>query len=197
MKEKILSFSKPLLMFSVFAALMLVQFSLSKVYPQKKLRGKKMEIKLYSNAFKEGELIPVKYTCQGANISPELHWNNVPKDVKSFALIVEDPDAPGGDFVHWIIYNIPGNTNELHEDITPSRNIPDEVMLGTNSFGKIGYGGPCPPSGKPHRYYFRIYALDTILHQMESGATKQQLLKVMEKHIIGEGFLMGKYQRGS
>lgn len=167
----------------------------NEIYSQTKLISKKMEIKVYSSAFKEGGSIPSKYTCEGSNVSPQLHWGDVPKEVKSFALIVDDPDAPGGNFVHWIIYNIPGNTKELHEDITPSRNIPEEVMLGTNGFGRIGYGGPCPPAGKPHRYFFRLYALNTILHHVESGLTKQQLLKAMESHIISEGHLMGKYQR--
>ena len=154
-----------------------------------------MEITLYSSAFKDGSFIPPKYTCEGANVSPQLHWNEISKDVKSFALIVDDPDAPSGDFVHWVIYNIPGNVRELHEDITPSRNISDKVLLGTNSFGRIGYGGPCPPPGKPHRYFFKIYALDTLLHHVESGATKAQLLKEMQGHIIAEGQLMGKYKR--
>jgi Raf kinase inhibitor-like YbhB/YbcL family protein len=154
-----------------------------------------MEIKLFSSAFKQGNFIPAKFSCEGANISPQLHWSNAPKDVKSFAIIVDDPDAPGGDFVHWVIYNIPGNLNELHEDVTPSRNIPDEVNLGTNGFGRISYGGPCPPAGKPHRYFFKIYALDTVLHHLESGATKQELLSAMNNHILAEGHLMGKYQR--
>jgi hypothetical protein len=154
-----------------------------------------MEIKLFSSAFKQGNFIPAKFSCEGPNISPQLHWSNAPKDVKSFAIIVDDPDAPGGDFVHWVIYNIPGNLNELHEDVTPSRNIPDEVKLGTNGFGRISYGGPCPPAGKPHRYFFKIYALDTVLHHLESGATKQELLSAMNNHILAEGHLMGKYQR--
>jgi Raf kinase inhibitor-like YbhB/YbcL family protein len=157
--------------------------------------NKKMEIKLYSSAFKQGNFIPAKYSCEGANISPQLHWSNTPKNAKSFAIIVDDPDAPGGDFVHWVIYNIPGNMNELHEDVTPSRNIPDEVKLGTNGFGRISYGGPCPPAGKPHHYFFKIYALDTVLHHLESGATKQELLSAMNNHILAEGHLMGKYQR--
>ncbi len=181
--------------FLIIAFLLLISSSESKINSQTKNKDKKMEIKLFSSAFKEGEFIPSKYTCEGSNVSPQIHWNEVPKNVKSFALIVDDPDAPGGDFVHWIIYNIPGNVKELHEDITPSRNIPEEVMLGTNSFGRIGYGGPCPPSGKPHRYFFKLYALDTILHHVESGVTKQQLLKAMEGHIIAEGHLMGKYKR--
>jgi len=165
------------------------------IFSQTKSHGKKMEIKLSSTAFKAGDFIPSKYSCEGANISPQLHWSDAPNNVKSYALIVDDPDAPGGDFVHWVIYNIPGNLSELHEDITPSRNISDEVMLGTNGFGKISYGGPCPPAGKPHRYFFKLYALDTVLHHLESGATKQQLLSAMNGHIIGEGHLIGKYQR--
>ena len=154
-----------------------------------------MEIKIYSSAFKEGDFIPDKFSCEGANVSPQLNWSDAPTNTKSFAIIVDDPDAPGGNFVHWVIYNIPGNFKELHEDVTPSRNIPDDVMLGTNGFGKISYSGPCPPSGKPHRYFFKIYALDTVLHHLETGASKQQLLNAMKGHIIEEGHLMGKYQR--
>jgi Raf kinase inhibitor-like YbhB/YbcL family protein len=165
------------------------------ILSQTKPHGNKMEIKLSSIAFKAGDFIPSKYSCEGANISPQLHWSDAPKDVKSYAVIVDDPDAPGGDFVHWVIYNIPGNLNELHEDITPSRNISDEVMLGTNGFGRISYGGPCPPAGKAHRYFFKLYALDTVLRHLESGATKQQLLSAMGGHIIGEGQLIGKYKR--
>jgi len=176
----------PVLFFFLFA---------NPIISQTKTNHKKMEIKLYSTAFKDGEFIPSKYTCEGSNVSPQIHWNEELKDVKSFAIIVDDPDAPGGDFVHWVIYNIPASVRELHEDVTPSRNISDQILLGTNSFGHIGYGGPCPPSGKPHRYFFRIYALDTVLHHLGSGAMKAQLLKTMQGHIIGEGELMGKYQR--
>ena len=174
-----------------------VFISSERTYSQIKLQDKKMGIKLTSSAFKEGEKIPSKYTCDGANVSPQLHWNEQLPEVKSLVIVVDDPDAPGGDFVHWVIYNLPANMTELHEDVTPSRNIPDEVMLGTNSFGRIGYSGPCPPKGKPHRYFFRIYALNTILHHLESGATKQQLLKAMEGHIISEGYLMGRYERSN
>ncbi|MDR3627243.1 MAG: YbhB/YbcL family Raf kinase inhibitor-like protein, partial [Ignavibacteriaceae bacterium] len=164
-------------------------------FSQTKTHSKKMALQLFSTAFKEGEFIPAKFSCEGTNISPQLHWSGIPKGVNSFAIIVDDPDAPGGDFVHWIIFNIPGNFIELHENVTPSRNIPDEVMLGTNDFGRIGYGGPCPPEGKPHRYAFKIYALDTILHHLETGATKQQLLDAMKGHILAEAQLTGKYQR--
>ena len=139
------------LIISILVLCLIVSFHISS---QTKSNNKKMEIKLFSSAFKQGNFIPAKFSCEGANISPQLHWSNAPKDVKSFAIIVDDPDAPGGDFVHWVIYNIPGNLNELHEDVTPSRNIPDEVKLGTNGFGRISYGGPCPPAGKPHRYFF-------------------------------------------
>ena len=165
------------------------------LFSQTKLLSKKMEIKIKSNAFHEGGMIPSKYSCEDENISPQLYWNEVSENVKSYAIILDDPDAPGGNFVHWVIFNIPENMKELHENVTPSRNIPDEVMLGTNSFGRIGYGGPCPPPGKAHHYYFRIYALDTILHHIESGATKEQLVKAMDGHIIAKGELMGLYKR--
>lgn len=160
---------------------------------QTKNGGKKMEIKLQSSAFKKGYSIPSKYTCDGANISPQLKWNNPAKGTKTFAIIVTDPDAPSGEFVHWVVYNIPDSVLTLHEDVTPTRNIPDEVMLGTNGAGRVGYFGPCPPSGT-HRYFFKIYALDTALH-LEAGADKGDVMKAMKGHILAEGELMGKYQR--
>ena len=185
---------KPNLIINLIFISVLLSLQANQIFSQTKSKIKTMEMKVYSSAFKDGNFIPSKYSCEGANVSPQLHWNNAPKDVKSYAIILNDPDAPSGDFVHWIVYNIPGNMKELHEDVTPSRNVPEEVMFGTNSFGRIGYGGPCPPPGKPHRYFFRIYALNTIMHHLESGATKQQLLKAMEGHIIAEGSLMGRYQ---
>ena len=180
----------------IFSSVLISIILINQNFSQTKSKRKIMEMKIYSSAFKDGNFIPSKYTCEGANVSPQLHWNNVPKDIKSFAIIMHDPDAPGGDFVHWVIYNIPGNLKELHEDVTPSRNIDEEVMFGTNDFGRIGYGGPCPPAGKPHRYIIKIFALDTILHHLESGATRQQLLKAMDGHILADGELLGKYQRG-
>jgi Raf kinase inhibitor-like YbhB/YbcL family protein len=181
--------------FQFITALLLILILSSQFIPQTKSHYKKMGIKLFSSSFKEGDFIPKKYSCEGSDISPQLHWSNMPKGVKSFSIIVEDPDAPGGNFVHWIIFSIPGNFNELHEDVAHSENIPGEIIPGTNGFGQIGYGGPCPPTGKPHRYIFKIYALDTVLHHLETGATKQQLLNAMKGHIIAEGQLTGKYQR--
>lgn len=181
-------------LFSLLVVLM--NYNPINLFAQTIKEHKKMEIKIHSTSFKSGDFIPAKYTCDGGNISPQLHWTESVNGIKSFAIILSDPDAPGGDFVHWVIYNIPANLRELHEDVTPSRNIPDEVMMGTNSFGHVAYGGPCPPPGKPHRYFFRIYGLDTILHyHLESGATKAQLLKAMDGHILAEGELMGKYER--
>jgi len=154
----------------------------------------KVEIKITSNAFKDGELIPSKYTCDGVNVSPDLKWNKPNDKIKSFALIVDDPDAPSGDFVHWIVYNIPDSIIEFPENVTSSKNIPEMFTIGKNDFGKIGYGGPCPPSGT-HRYYFKIYGLDTVLHNAEAGLSKYKLLKVMEGHVVASGQLMGKYSR--
>lgn len=153
-----------------------------------------MKIKISSSAFKDGDLIPSRYTCDGENISPPLNWSKPDERIKSFTIIADDPDAPSGDFVHWLVYNIPANINEFPENMTPARNISIGVKMGKNDFGKTGYGGPCPPSGT-HRYFFKIFGLDTILHLEEIGLNKKQLLKAIEGHIIADGCLIGKYNR--
>ena len=183
-----------LIKLSNFTVFIILIFLVSNTYPQQKHQGKKMDIKITSTAFKNGNIIPAKYTCEGENVSPELKWTTKVKGIKTFVLIVDDPDAPNGDFVHWVVYNIPDDVNELHEEVTTTRNVPDEVSQGTNSFGRIGYRGPCPPAGNPHRYFFRLYALDSALH-LESGAEKHQVQKAMKGHILAEGELMGKYKR--
>lgn len=154
---------------------------------------RKTEMTITSSAFKEGEMIPSKYTCDGDDISPQLYWSGVPENTKSFALINDDPDAPAGDWVHWIIFNIPGSVNELAEKIPSDKILDNGTKQGTNDFGKIGYGGPCPPGGT-HRYYFKLYALDVYLDR-DAGISKKELLNAMEGHILAEAHLMGKYKR--
>lgn len=149
-------------------------------------------MKLKCSAFNDGGNIPSRFTCDGENISPHLIWNEFPDNTKTFAIIVDDPDASGGTFVHWVIYNIPSNVNDLNEGITPY-NLPSGAKLGTNHFGDNDYGGPCPPSGT-HRYYFTLYALDSDV-QIKTGAGRRDLLKAIEGHILAETQLMGKYKR--
>jgi Raf kinase inhibitor-like YbhB/YbcL family protein len=155
--------------------------------------GKKMEIKITSPAFEEGGMIPSKYTCDGADISPPLQWEGVPKGTMSIALISDDPDAPMGTWVHWVVYNIPPDKTELAEKFDDDETLTDGTRQGLNSFQKIGYGGPCPPSGT-HRYFFKIYAVDKVI-DVVAIADKATLLKAMEGHILGQGQLMGKYAR--
>ncbi len=150
-------------------------------------------MQLVSSAFDSGGMIPVKYTCDGEDISPALKWNNAPAGTKTFALIADDPDAPRGTWVHWVIYNIPGNQHQLKEGIPALRKLTDGTLQGTNDFGKIGYGGPCPPNGV-HRYYFKLYALDTVL-AVNAGISKAELLKKIEGHILAKTELMGRYMR--
>ena len=152
-----------------------------------------MSVKLISSVFNEGETIPVKYTCDGKDVSPPLSWSGAPEGTKSFALICDDPDAPMSTWVHWVIYNIPDSVTSLPEGVPTNKSVMGDVMQGITDFRRIGYGGPCPPGGT-HRYYFKIYALDTIL-TLQSGATKSELLKAMEGHILAEGQLMGRYKR--
>ena len=155
--------------------------------------GKKMEIKVTSLAFENEGMIPAKYTCDGEDISPPLKWNAVPEGTKSISLISDDPDAPMGTWVHWVLFNLPADTKELKENIPPDETLPNGAKQGTSDFGRIGYGGPCPPGGT-HRYFFKIYALDVELN-LQAGARKRDLLKAMEGHILGQGQLMGKYKR--
>jgi len=153
-----------------------------------------MSIQLTSTAFAEGKPIPSKYTCDGADVSPPLKWSNVPEGTKSIALVSDDPDAPVGTWVHWVIYNIPPDVTELAEGVPKSEVLTNGAKQGMTDFKRIGYGGPCPRPGGPHRYFFKLYALDAEL-DLKPGATKQQLLRAMEGHILAEGQLMGTYQR--
>jgi Raf kinase inhibitor-like YbhB/YbcL family protein len=155
---------------------------------------KTMNIQIISVAFAGGQPIPAKYTCDGQDVSPPLKWSNAPANTKSFALIADDPDAPGGTWVHWVLYDLPATTTELAENTPKSQQLPGGAKQGLNSWPRLGYGGPCPPRGKPHRYFFKLYALDTLL-DLKPGATKKDLLKAMEGHVLGEGQLMGTYQR--
>ena len=177
----------------LFSLTSLLLFTLI-VFPNLKAQGgESMEIKIHSSAFKAGEFIPKKYTCDGADVSPPLAWDEVPAGTKSLALISDDPDAPVGTWVHWVIYDLPATTHALPENIPPQKILETGAKQGTNDFRKIGYGGPCPPGGT-HRYYFKLYALDHVV-ALEPGATKAQLLQAMEEHILGQGQLMGKYKR--
>ena len=144
-----------------------------------------------SPAFHNCDTIPVIYTCDSSNISPELHWHNPVKKTASYAIIMEDPDAPGGTWIHWIVYNIPATDSMLTARIPRDSALTNGIKQGFTSFGAIGYGGPCPPGGT-HRYYFKLYALDTDL-KLKAGLTKTQLMNAMTNHILAETDLQGKY----
>ncbi len=154
-----------------------------------------MSLTITSKAFENEGMIPSKYTCDGENISPPLVWTQAPEGTKSFALISDDPDAPVGTFVHWVIYNIPPKVNELEENFPSDNKLENGVMQGMTDYRMVGYKGPCPPAGV-HRYYFKLYALDVCL-DIEPGVDKAGLLKTMEGHIVEEAVLMGKYSRES
>lgn len=152
-----------------------------------------MDIILNSAAFKNGETIPRKYTCDGENVSPALSWNKLPDGAREFMLICEDPDAPGGNWVHWVLYGIGSETVSLKENI-PAEDTVGNFKQGKNSFGKVGYGGPCPPGGSAHRYFFRLYALGKNLNLLPR-ASKDEVLRAAEGCIIARGELMGRYGR--
>jgi len=150
-----------------------------------------MELK--SSAFTAGEMIPQKYTCDGPDVSPPLSWSDVPAGAKSLALIADDPDAPMGTWVHWVAWNIPPNAHGLEEGMPKKDSLPNGMKQGTTDFRSIGYGGPCPPSGT-HRYFFKLYALDTSLN-LPPSTTKKDLEKALQGHLLQQVELMGKYAR--
>lgn len=152
-----------------------------------------MAFEMTSAAFASGQAIPQAYTCDGEDISPPLEWGDPPAGTQSFAMICDDPDAPGGTWVHWVLYNLPDHTRSLPEGLLPHAELSGGGRHGENSWGRLGYGGPCPPSGT-HRYFFTLYALDQVL-ELPTGATKEQVLRAMEGHVMAEAELMGIYSR--
>jgi Raf kinase inhibitor-like YbhB/YbcL family protein len=153
-----------------------------------------MVIQLTSTAFVEGQRIPKAYTCDGEDRSPPLAWSDLPPDTESLALICDDPDAPTGTWVHWVVYNIPPDARGFAEGVPDAEILPNGAQQGTNDFRRIGYGGPCPPRGSVHRYHFKLYALDSEL-ALPGGITKAVLEDAMDGHILAEGRLIGIYQR--
>lgn len=150
-------------------------------------------IRVMSSAFEEGGMIPPQYACDGQDISPPLSWESVPEGTRSIALIADDPDAPRGTFVHWVLYDLPANTRELPENTPRDKTLPNGAKQGVNSTGRTGYMGPCPPSGT-HRYFFKIYAMDAPTN-LPPGKSKADLLKTMEGHILAQGQIMGTYRK--
>jgi Raf kinase inhibitor-like YbhB/YbcL family protein len=151
-------------------------------------------VQLKASAFTAGAEIPEQFTCDGSNISPALTWSAPPEGTQSFALIMDDPDAPGRTWVHWVLFDLPATERELPEGVQPKGTLPSGAQHGRNDFGKAGYGGPCPPPGPAHRYYFRLYALDTELH-LRAGATRAQIDRSIRGHILAHAELMGRYRR--
>lgn len=165
-------------------AIMIMFFSLKNAFA--------LEIK--SDAFVPASYIPAQYTCDGEDISPGINWNDSPAGTESFVLICDDPDAPMGTWVHWVIFNIPSDKAGLQEGIPKTAILDDGTIQGVTDFGRNGYGGPCPPPGKPHRYFFKLYALDTKL-TLDKDANKAAVLRTIKGHVIAETETFGLYKR--
>ena len=153
-----------------------------------------MSLEIGSDSFDEGETIPVRHTCDGEDVSPPLSVEAVPAGAESLALVVDDPDAPAGTWVHWVLYGLPADLRSLPEGVAADAEVLDGALQGENDFGDLGWGGPCPPPGEEHRYVFRLYALDGA-PDLDSGATKEELLAAVEPMVVGEARLTGRYQR--
>ena len=167
----------------------------SNSYGGPKMKKKQLkELTVKSSAFKQGEMIPSKYTCDGENISPDISWEGAPEGTESFVLISDDPDAPMGIWVHWVVFNIPDSVTSLPENVPPKATLKDGTNQGITSFKEIGYGGPCPPSGT-HRYFFKVYAINTDIDLEPRYANKKKVLDAMEGHVLAYGELMGTYKR--
>jgi hypothetical protein len=150
-------------------------------------------MRIESSAFAQGQPIPQKYTCEGADISPPLEWSGAPEGTKTFVVIADDPDAPAGTWVHWVLFNLRAGSHGLLEAV-PTGDLAAGGVQGRNDFGNIGYGGPCPPPGRPHRYFFKLYALDIEL-RVKTGATKKDIVAAMQGHVLTQAEVIGTYQR--
>jgi Raf kinase inhibitor-like YbhB/YbcL family protein len=168
-------------------ASLLLLFCTTIAYPEQILT-------VHSSSFASGSSIPQPYTCKGGNRSPALAWENAPAHSKSFAIIVEDPDAPAGIFVHWVVYSLPAARTSLPEAIPQSPEIPGGGMQGFNDFGHYGYDGPCPPPGQTHHYHFRVYALDEV-PQVSEKPTASEVKAAMKDHVLASGELIGTFSR--
>jgi len=152
-----------------------------------------MTFRLTSPAFESGGDIPKEFTCDGPDSSPSLIWTDPPPETETLALIVDDPDAPSGTWVHWVLYNLPAIARGLPEGVAKDRQLPDGTRQGRNDFGELGYNGPCPPRGAPHRYFFKLYALDCKV-KLKPGASKAELERAMKHHVLAEAELVGRFQ---
>jgi len=153
-----------------------------------------MDLKLTSEVFDPDGMIPAQYTCEGDDMSPPLNWQGVPDEAQSLVMICDDPDAPNGTWTHWLLYNVPLSRQSLPEGVPTDPELPWGGMQGRNDSGALGYGGPCPPPGPAHHYYFRLYALDEA-PDLSPGATRQQVLDAIQDHILEKTELIGRYAR--
>jgi Raf kinase inhibitor-like YbhB/YbcL family protein len=151
-------------------------------------------MKIISPAFADGAPVPVEHTCEGNGSSPGIAWSEVPVNTRSFALVCDDPDAPRGTWVHWLLFNLPADAVELAPAVPPAPELPSGARQGINDSGNVGYGGPCPPRGRPHRYFFRLYALDCTLN-LAPGVKRPELDHAMAGHVLADATLMGTFQR--
>jgi hypothetical protein len=156
--------------------------------------GNAMALTVSSTSFSNGAEIPKKFTCEGEDAPPQLSWSGAPSSTQAFALIADDPGAPAGTWTHWVLYDLPASTTTLSEGLPKSEQLPDGTKQGRNDFRKIGYDGPCPPAGKPHRYFFKVYALDRKLN-IKPGAGRNEVEKAMQGHVQAQGEYMGTYRR--
>jgi hypothetical protein len=156
--------------------------------------AKSMSLRVSTTSFTPGNTIPKKYTCDAQDLSPELSWSGAPASTKAYALIADDPDAPVGTWTHWLLWNIPASVHELQEGVSKNAQLPDGSRQGQNDFKKVGYNGPCPPPGKPHRYYFKLYALDSQL-EVKPGATRSELETAIKQHTLEQAEVLGRYGR--
>jgi Raf kinase inhibitor-like YbhB/YbcL family protein len=156
--------------------------------------GPPAKLELKTTAFAPGGTIPKQFTCSGRDESPALSWNQPPAQTRSFALIVDDPDAPAGDWVHWVVYNLPATARQLPAHVPPGDGVAGGGKQGVNDFSRLGWGGPCPPPGKPHRYFFRLYAVDTVF-TVQGSVKRQKVDAAMKGHILAQAELIGTFSR--